>query len=98
MKLTPRSMALCKAASDVLSSVLPQASPPMPQLPKPITEIFQPVRPNARYSIYYSSFFFCIDYVSVSLLYSDGGFFARAVLGVCRDRGRRGGRVGALCL
>src|SRR5713226_3934690 len=51
MKLTPRSMARWRAASDVLSSVEPQSLPPMPQAPKPMDEIFQPVRPKVRYSI-----------------------------------------------
>src|SRR5579883_1409831 len=55
MKFTPRSMARCSAAKELLSSVLPQASPPIPQAPKLIAEIFQPVRPNARYSIYSAS-------------------------------------------
>src|SRR5262245_43739180 len=50
MKLTPRSMARCRAASDVLSLVGPQ-SPPMAQAPNPMAEIFQPMRPNVRYSI-----------------------------------------------
>src|SRR6266571_7159087 len=50
MKLTPRSMARWRAAREVLSSVGPQ-SPPIPQAPKPMAEIFQPVRPKVRYSI-----------------------------------------------
>src|SRR5579859_2515907 len=55
MKLTPRSIARCKAASEVVSSVLPQASPPIPHAPNPISEIFQPVLPSGRYSIVVSS-------------------------------------------
>src|SRR5437660_6338894 len=51
MKFTPRSMARFRAASETLSSVAPHSFPPMPHEPKPITEMFQPVRPNARYSI-----------------------------------------------
>src|SRR6266700_3262944 len=51
MKLTPRSIARWRAASVVVSSVAPQSLPPMPQAPKPMGEMFQPVRPKGRYSI-----------------------------------------------
>src|SRR6266700_1518735 len=51
MKLTPRSMARWRAARDVVSSVEPQSLPPIAQAPKPMAEIFQPVRPKGRYSI-----------------------------------------------
>src|SRR6266566_1715720 len=51
MKLTPRSIARWRAARDVVSSVAPQSLPPMPQAPKPMGEMFQPVRPKGRYSI-----------------------------------------------
>src|ERR1700686_1938529 len=76
MKLTPRSIARGRAASEVLSSVLPQASPPIPQAPKPISEIFQPVRPNVRYCMcevisFYSCSSGCIKFMLVSIVYSD---------------------------
>src|SRR6266704_926190 len=51
MKLTPRSMARWRAARVVVSSVEPQSLPPIAQAPKPMAEIFQPVRPKVRYSI-----------------------------------------------
>src|SRR5713226_6345243 len=54
MKLTPRSMERCKAASEFLSSTLPH-EPPMAQLPKETVETFQPVRPRSRYCIIFLS-------------------------------------------
>jgi len=51
MKLTPRSTALWSAWSDVASSALPHASPPIAQAPKPMGEILHPVRPSSRYCI-----------------------------------------------
>ena len=50
MKLMPRSMALFSAAMDSSSLTAPQL-PPMAHAPKLIGETFQPVRPNARFSI-----------------------------------------------
>src|SRR6184192_301764 len=48
MKLHPRSSALFSAATDSSSRCVPQL-PPMAHAPKPISETFQPRRPNVRY-------------------------------------------------
>src|SRR5260370_36118185 len=79
MKLTPRSIAWLRAASEVLSSVGPQASPPMPHAPKPIADTFQPVRPSVRYSIFYSPSAYCQAscYIPLPVVYSDGDIFAK---------------------
>src|SRR6185503_13553558 len=50
MKLTPESRAACSAASDVVSSTLPQ-EPPIAQAPKLIAPTFMSVVPSRRYSI-----------------------------------------------
>src|SRR5262245_45248622 len=48
MKLTPRSIARLRAASDSWSLTLPH-EPPIAHAPKLIVETFQPVRPSSRY-------------------------------------------------
>src|SRR5216683_59714 len=79
MKLTPRSMAWLSAAREVLSSVDPQSFPPIPHAPKPIADIFQPVRPKARYSMFS---ILSAKIVSLPVVYSNGMAF-------CKKRGRR---------
>src|SRR5260370_33679562 len=77
MKLTPRSMAWLSAAREVLSSVDPQSFPPIPHAPKPIADIFQPVRPKARYSMFST---LSAKIVSLRVVYSNGMAF-------CKKRG-----------
>src|SRR5260370_16157581 len=79
MKLTTRSMAWLSAAREVLSSVDPQSFPPIPHAPKPIADIFQPVRPKARYSMFS---ILSAKIVSLPVVYSNGMAF-------CKKRGRR---------
>src|SRR5687767_3096966 len=50
IKLQPKSSALLRAATDSSSRCVPQL-PPMAQAPKPISDTFQPSRPNVRYFI-----------------------------------------------
>src|SRR5258707_14721738 len=83
MKLTPRSMAWLSAASEVLSSVDPQSAPPIPHAPKPMADIFQPVRPKARYSICVtpSVYYGCRDcrpgIYSIPVMYTNGRCFCK---------------------
>src|SRR5713101_5953079 len=77
MKLTPRSMAWLSAAREVLSSVDPQSFPPIPHAPKPIADIFQPVRPKARYSMFS---ILSAKIVSLPVVYSNGIARARILL------------------
>src|SRR5260370_14589735 len=79
MKLTTRSMAWLSAAREVLSSVDPQSFPPIPHAPKPIADIFQPVRPKALYSMFS---ILAAKIVSLPVVYSNGMAF-------CKKRGRR---------
>src|SRR5712692_1841965 len=93
MKLTPRSMARWRAASDVLSSVEPQSLPPMPQAPKPMAEIFQPVRPKVRYSIWdawdgWDRGFVEMGRESTSRV--EAGGFGESLAGSCSDSGNGG--------
>src|SRR6266481_9399868 len=74
MKLTPRSMAWLSAAREVLSSVDPQSFPPRPHAPKPIADIFQPVRPKARYSMFST---LSAKIVSLPVVYSNGMAFCK---------------------
>src|SRR5216684_8770563 len=84
MKLTPRSMAWLSAAREVLSSVDPQSFPPIPHAPKPIADIFQPVRPKARYSMFS---ILSAKIVSLPVVYSNGMAF-------CKKRGTAGDHKG----
>src|SRR5713101_8116881 len=79
MKLTPRSMAWLSAAREVLSSVDPQSFPPIPHAPKPIADIFQPVRPKARYSMFS---ILSAKIVSLPVVYSNGMAFCKKRDGV----------------
>src|SRR5258708_38999962 len=82
MKLTPRSMAWLSAARDVLSSVGPQSFPPIPHAPKPIADIFQPVRPKARYSMFS---ILSAKIFSLPVVYSNGIARARILLAKSRS-------------
>src|SRR6266478_1472410 len=99
MKLTPRSMARWRAAREVVSSVGPQARPPIAQAPKPMGEMFQPVRPKGRY---------CIGTIGMpgtgdagemkqaSTSKAEAGGFGESLAGSCADAGTggSGGSVG----
>src|SRR5260370_36676723 len=99
MKLTPRSMARWRAAREVLSSVGPQARPPMPQAPKPMAEMFQPVRPKVRYSIGILGMPGTGDSGEMkhaSTSKAEAGGFGGSLAGSCEDAGAggSGGSVG----
>src|SRR5260221_12308272 len=67
-------MAWLSAAREVLSSVDPQSFPPIPHAPKPIADIFQPVRPKARYSMFST---LSAKTVSLPVVYSNGMAFCK---------------------
>src|SRR6266852_3537905 len=94
MKLTPRSMARWRAASDVLSSVEPQSLPPMPYAPNPMAEMFQPVRPKVRYCIWDTWDGWDRGFVEMgrdSTSRVEVGDFGESLAGSCSDAGNGGG-------
>src|SRR6266849_9238057 len=96
MKLTPRSIARWRAARDVVSSVEPQSLPPMPQVPKPMAEMFQPVRPKVRYSIGTIGMIGTGDSVEMehaSTSRAETSGFGESLAGSCADAGTGGSGV-----
>src|SRR6266700_2615764 len=96
MKVTPRSIARWRAASDVVSSVAPQSLPPMPQAPKPMGEMFQPVRPKGRYSIGTPGMPGTGDAGEMkhaSTSKAEAGGFGESLAGSCADAGTGGSGI-----
>ena len=52
IRVTPRSMASCKARMETSSSVLPQFIPPMAQAPNPMVDTTGPLLPNCVYFMF----------------------------------------------